>query len=40
MLATVELRHLSRSGEVLFESVGDCAAMEVFGDLQRLLAIK
>jgi hypothetical protein len=40
MLATVELRHLSRSGEVLFESVGDCAAMEVFGDLERLLAIK
>ena len=40
MLATVELRHLSQSGEVLFESVGDCAAMEVFGDLERLLAIK
>jgi hypothetical protein len=40
MLATVQLRHLSRSGEVLFESVGDCAAMEVFGDLKRLLAIK
>lgn len=40
MLATVQLRHLSRSGEVLFESVGDCAAMEVFGDLERLLAIK
>ena len=40
MLATIELRHLSQSGEVLFESVGDCAAMEVFGDLERLLAIK
>jgi hypothetical protein len=40
MLATVQLRHLSTSGDVLFESVGDCAAMEVFGDLERLLAIK
>ncbi len=40
MLANVSIRHLSNSGEVLFESVGDCAAMEVFGDLERLLAIK
>jgi hypothetical protein len=40
MLATVQLRHLTPNGDVLFESVGDCAAMEVFGDLERLLAIK
>jgi hypothetical protein len=40
MLANVSVRHVSNSGEVLFESVGDCAAMEVFGDLERLLAIK
>jgi hypothetical protein len=40
MLANVSVRHLSNSGEVLFDSVGDCAAMEVFGDLERLLAIK
>lgn len=40
MLANVSVRHLSNRGEVLFESLGDCAAMEVFGDLERLLAIK
>lgn len=40
MLASVSVRHIAPSGEVLFESVGDCAAMEVFGDLERLLAIK
>lgn len=40
MVATIQLRHLSLAGEVVFESVGECAAMEVFGDLERLLAIK
>ena len=40
MLATVRVRHLDVSGAVIFEDVGTCAAMEVFGDLERLLAIK
>ena len=38
MVATVDLRHISPTGEVIFESIGECAAMEVFGDLDRLLA--
>jgi len=39
MLATVRVRHLDASGAVIFDDVGTCAAMEVFGDLTRLLAI-
>ena len=39
MLSTIQLKHSSKSGEVLFQSEGSCAAMEVFGDLERLLHI-
>jgi tocopherol cyclase len=39
MRATIHLRHLSRSGEVLFEDTGEAGSMEVFGDLERLLKI-
>ncbi|MEY2946409.1 MAG: hypothetical protein RL243_1193 [Actinomycetota bacterium] len=39
MRATIHLRHLSHSGEVLFEDTGEAACMEVFGDLERLLKI-
>lgn len=37
MLSTIQLKHTSVTGEVIFESEGSCAAMEVFGDLERLL---
>lgn len=37
MLATIRVKHSSASGEILFEEIGQCAAMEVFGDLDRLL---
>lgn len=40
MLATISLKHTDHSGNVLFESDGQCAAMEVFGDLDRLLALR
>lgn len=40
MLATVSVRHLDVSGAVIFEDAGTSAAMEVFGDLPRLLSIR
>ena len=40
MLANVQVRHLDVLGRVIFEDVGSSAAMEVFGDLHRLLSIK
>lgn len=39
MQASVQIRHVSPMGEVLFEDTGSCASMEVFGDLERLLKI-
>jgi tocopherol cyclase len=39
MLATVQVKHFDNAGQVIFDDVGTCAAMEVFGDLDRLLAI-
>lgn len=38
MLANIKLRHLDHSGRELFADLGTCAAMEVFGDLEKLLA--
>jgi len=35
----ITLRHEDLSGRVLLEGVGACACMEVFGDIDRLLAI-
>jgi hypothetical protein len=40
MLAKIEVKHLDKNGKLLFASIGDCAAMEVFGDLERLLNIR
>jgi hypothetical protein len=40
MLSSIQLRHISENGAVLFEDLGLCAAMEVFGDLDRLLKIR
>lgn len=40
MLANIRVKHFDKQGKLLFEDTGDCAAMEVFGDLQRLLNIK
>jgi tocopherol cyclase len=39
MQAVVAIRHLSESGNLLFEDSGLNASMEVFGDLDRLLKI-
>jgi hypothetical protein len=39
MLASVQVRHFDTAGALIFEDVGDCASMEVFGDLERLLKI-
>jgi tocopherol cyclase len=39
MLASVQVRHFDAAGALIFEDVGDCASMEVFGDLERLLKI-
>lgn len=40
MLANIQVRHFDADGKLIFEDSGDCAAMEVFGDLERLLNIK
>lgn len=40
MLANISVRHFDKTGRIVFEDTGDCAAMEVYGDLQRLLNIK
>ncbi len=39
MLARIEVKHFDKNGQLVFSSIGDCAAMEVFGDLERLLNI-
>jgi uncharacterized protein YjiS (DUF1127 family) len=39
MDGTVSIRHESAEGEVLLEGDGTCACMEVFGDIERLLAV-
>lgn len=39
MLSTVRVRHFDNSDKLVFEDVGDCGAMEVFGDLERLLKV-
>lgn len=40
MLANITLIHKDESGKILFHDQGQCAAMEVFGDLDRMLKIK
>ena len=40
MLARIEVKHFDKNGQLVFSSIGDCAAMEVFGDLERLLNIR
>lgn len=39
MLANLQIKHYDNDGNLIFEDIGKCAAMEVFGDLDRLLAI-
>jgi hypothetical protein len=34
----VSIRHEDQAGRVLLEGEGGCACMEVFGDIDRLLA--
>jgi len=36
--STVEIRHLDRAGKLLYEGKAVCAGLEVFGDIERLLA--
>lgn len=36
MLSTIHISHFNRNGELIFKDDGSCAAMEVFGDLERL----
>ncbi len=38
--ARIHVTHTSKTGEVLFDDVGDVGAMEVFGDIARLLGTK
>lgn len=38
--ARVMLRHTAPDGQVLLEGVGECAGLEVFGEIDRLLALK
>lgn len=38
--AKVEIRLTSPSGQVIYQGVGTCAGLEVFGDLDQLLATK
>lgn len=38
--AIINIRHEDASGRVLLDGVGECAGMEVFGDTDRLLAVK
>lgn len=37
--AKILLRHTAKTGEVLFEDTGTTSGLEVFGDIERLLAI-
>lgn len=36
--STVEIKHLDKRGNLLYEGKGICAGLEVFGDIERLLA--
>jgi tocopherol cyclase len=36
----ISIRHLDPGGRVVLEGEGGCAGMEVFGDIDRLLATK
>lgn len=36
--ATVQIKHTDASGKTLYQGQGSCAGLEVFGDLERLLA--
>ena len=36
--SNIEIRHLSKTGNVLYEGNATCAGLEVFGDIERLLA--
>ncbi len=38
--ARIGIRHSARDGRVLLEGVIDCAGLEVFGDIDRLLALR
>ena len=38
--ARVIIRHTDAAGRVLWEGVGACAGLEVFGDTTRLLALR
>lgn len=38
--ARVHIRHLAPDGAVLLEGTGECAGLEVFGDTDRLLALR
>jgi hypothetical protein len=38
--ARIHVTHTSPTGEVLFDDVGDVGAMEVFGDIEKLLGTK
>ncbi|MDC7803687.1 hypothetical protein PP359_07135 [Sphingomonas sp. BLCC-B65] len=38
--ARVVIRHTDAAGRVLWEGVGTCAGLEVFGDTTRLLALR
>lgn len=38
--ARIEFRHRDAAGRVLLEGVAECAGLEVFGDIDRLLALK
>jgi hypothetical protein len=40
MDARISIRHLDPDGRLVLEGDGTCAAMEVFGDIDRLLAVK
>ena len=37
-MRTIQVRHLDRRGAVLLEGVGACGGLEVFGDIDRLVA--
>jgi hypothetical protein len=36
--ATIEIKHTAANGEVLYEGLATCAGLEVFGDIEKLLA--
>ena len=38
--AVIDIKHTAKSGEVLFEGQANCAGLEVFGDIDKLLATR